>query len=60
MKTFILALGMVLLLEGIGPLLFPNGWRDMIQQVSQQPENQLRRFGGCLVVAGVVMIFMML
>ncbi|MCA2016851.1 DUF2065 domain-containing protein [Vibrio tritonius] len=55
MKTVLGVLGVVLIIEGIGPLLVPQGWRAMIAQLSQQPDQQLRRIGGCLVVAGVVM-----
>ena len=52
-----LALGLVLVVEGLGPLLTPNGWRNMIKQLSDQEDNQLRRIGGCLVVAGVVIAY---
>ena len=54
MKTVLGVLGVVLIIEGIGPLLVPQGWRAMIAQLSQQPDQQLRRIGGCLVVAGLV------
>ncbi|AIL71867.1 DUF2065 domain-containing protein [Vibrio vulnificus] len=53
------ALGLVLIVEGLGPLLAPRGWRNMVAQLSQQPDNQLRRIGGCLVVAGAVIAYMM-
>ncbi|ELE2043308.1 DUF2065 domain-containing protein [Vibrio vulnificus] len=53
------ALGLVLIVEGLGPLLAPRGWRNMVAQLSEQPDNQLRRIGGCLVVAGVVIAYMM-
>ncbi|CAM4041102.1 DUF2065 domain-containing protein [Vibrio neonatus] len=55
-----IAIGLVLVLEGLGPLLAPNAWRKMMVQMSQQPDNQLRRLGGCLVVAGAVITFMLL
>ncbi|CAE6918559.1 DUF2065 domain-containing protein [Vibrio sp. B1FLJ16] len=54
-----LAIGLVLIVEGIGPLIAPNGWRAMVSQLSEQPDNQLRRIGGCLVVAGIVITIMM-
>ncbi|EDP58278.1 DUF2065 domain-containing protein [Vibrio sp. AND4] len=54
-----LAIGLVLIVEGIGPLVVPNGWRNMVAQLSEQPNNQLRRVGGCLVVAGAVIAIMM-
>ncbi|EOE4688566.1 DUF2065 domain-containing protein [Vibrio vulnificus] len=54
-----LALGLVLIVEGLGLLLAPRGWRNMVAQLSEQPDNQLRRIGGCLVVAGAVIAYMM-
>ncbi|HAS8515021.1 TPA: DUF2065 domain-containing protein [Vibrio vulnificus] len=54
-----LALGLVLIVEGLGPLLAPRGWRNMVAQLSEQPDNQLRRIGGCLVVTGAVIAYMM-
>jgi len=56
-KSLWLAFGLVLIVEGLGPLLAPNGWRNMVAQLSQQPDNQLRRIGGCLVVAGAVIAY---
>ncbi|HDY7869136.1 TPA: DUF2065 domain-containing protein [Vibrio vulnificus] len=50
-----LALGLVLIVEGLGPLLAPRGWRNMVAQLSEQPDNQLRRIGGC----GAVIAYMM-
>ncbi|CAM2816826.1 DUF2065 domain-containing protein [Vibrio neptunius] len=52
-----MALGLVLIVEGLGPLIAPNGWRNMVSQLSEQPDNQLRRIGGCLVVAGAVIAY---
>lgn len=54
-----MALGLVLVVEGLGPLLTPRGWREMVSQLSQQNDNNLRRIGGCLVVAGAVIAYMM-
>lgn len=52
-----LAFGLVLIVEGLGPLIAPNGWRTMVAQLSQQPDTQLRRIGGCLVVVGAVIAY---
>ncbi|MDV7105683.1 DUF2065 domain-containing protein [Vibrio sp. TH_r3] len=49
-----LAIGLVLIVEGLGPLISPKGWRSMVAQLGEQPDNKLRRIGGCLVVAGMV------
>jgi uncharacterized protein YjeT (DUF2065 family) len=51
------ALALVLIIEGVGPLFFPQKWRLYLQQVSQLPENQLRQVGGVLVVVGVISLF---
>jgi uncharacterized protein YjeT (DUF2065 family) len=32
----------------------------MVSQLAQQPDEYLRRIGGCLVVAGAVIVFMLL
>ncbi|GAD29616.1 DUF2065 domain-containing protein [Photobacterium leiognathi] len=58
-NTIWMALGLVLVVEGLGPLLAPRGWREMVNQLSQQNDNTLRRIGGCLVVAGTVIAYMM-
>lgn len=60
METLLVAFGLVLVLEGIGPMLFPKQWRELITELSQQPDNTLRRIGGCLAVSGVVIAYMML
>ncbi|SBH38939.1 inner membrane protein YjeT [Klebsiella variicola] len=54
-----LALALVLVLEGLGPLLYPRAWRKMVASLSQLPDNLLRRFGGGLVVAGIVIYYML-
>ena len=41
MSWFLPALAMVLIIEGLGPLLFPNKWRNYLQKLSQQPSNEL-------------------
>ncbi len=55
-STIWLALALVLVLEGLGPLLYPRAWRKMVASLSQLPDNLLRRFGGGLVVAGIVIL----
>ena len=58
-STVWLALALVLLLEGLGPMLYPKAWRRMIGAMSQMPDTVLRRFGGGLVVAGIVIYYML-
>ena len=58
-STIWLALALVLVLEGLGPMLYPRGWRRMIASLSALPDHLLRRFGGGLVVAGIVVYYML-
>jgi len=58
-STIWLALALVLVLEGLGPMLYPQAWRKMVAALSQLPDHLLRRFGGGLVVAGVVIYYML-
>ncbi|EBS8366017.1 DUF2065 family protein [Salmonella enterica subsp. diarizonae serovar 50:z:-] len=58
-STIWLALALVLVLEGLGPMLYPCAWKKMVSALAQLPENVLRRFGGGLVVAGVVVYLML-
>lgn len=57
-STIWLALALVLVLEGLGPMLYPAHGK-MVSALAQLPENVLRRFGGGLVVAGVVVYYML-
>lgn len=45
--------------EGLGPMLYPKAWKKMISAMTNLPDNILRRFGGGLVVAGVVVYYML-
>ena len=60
MKTSIwMALALVLVLEGLGPMFMPRAWRRMILAMTQLPDRLLHRFGGGLVVAGMVIYCML-
>ncbi|HBI8474124.1 DUF2065 domain-containing protein [Escherichia coli] len=58
-STIWLALALVLVLEGLGPMLYTKAWKKMISAMTNLPDNILRRFGGGLVVAGVVVYYML-
>ncbi len=57
--SLLIAFALLLIAEGIGPFLIPKNWRRLIIQLSQLSDHQLRRVGGSMVVAGVVMVFML-
>ena len=54
------ALAMLLVLEGIGPLLFPNRWRAYLQKLANEPVGQLQQVGLVLVSAGLLWLWWLL
>ena len=58
-STIWVARAVVLVLEVFGTMLNPKAWKKMISAMTNLPDNILRRFGGGLVVAGVVVYYML-
>ena len=54
-----LALGLWLVLEGIFPFISPAGWRKTFLQLLQLDDGQIRFFGLCSVLAGVLLILIL-
>lgn len=59
LTSILMGLGLLLLFEGLGPLLMPKAWQQMLRLLSEQPPEQLRRIGGSLVVAGAVILWIL-
>jgi uncharacterized protein YjeT (DUF2065 family) len=55
--TFWAALALVLVFEGLLPLLAPGGWRSTFQRLLQLRDGQLRFFGLCSVLLGLAMLW---
>jgi uncharacterized protein YjeT (DUF2065 family) len=51
------ALGLMLVLEGIMPFLFPAAWRNMLSKVSQFQDGQARFIGLTLMLGGLFLIY---
>ncbi|MBU0620818.1 MAG: DUF2065 domain-containing protein [Gammaproteobacteria bacterium] len=51
------ALGLMLVLEGIMPFLFPAEWRDTLRKVAQFHDGQARFIGLTLMLAGLLLIY---
>jgi uncharacterized protein YjeT (DUF2065 family) len=52
-------LALVLVIEGLFPVLSPNGWRRMFSQILQFNDGQLRFFGMCSILAGCCVIWLL-
>lgn len=50
------AFALVLVLEGLMPLLAPERWREMLRLLCQMDSRNLRLYGGGAVVVGLLVL----
>jgi len=56
--TLLMALGLMLILEGILPLLVPQAWRDTFRRMLELKDGQLRFVGLVSIVGGLILILL--
>jgi len=56
--TFWLAIALVLVIEGLFPFLSPAGWRKMFSQLLSYRDGQIRFFGICSILCGLLTIWL--
>lgn len=52
--SWAIALGLMLLLEGILPFLFPKQWRDTFNRITQLSDGQIRFLGLVALLGGLL------
>jgi len=57
-NTFLMALGLMLILEGLLPLLLPQAWRNTFKRMIELKDGQLR-FVGLMSVFGGLVLFLL-
>ena len=57
--SVVIALGLVLILEGIVPLVFPAVWKETFRRITGLEDGQLRFIGLMAVVAGAAVLLAM-
>ncbi len=57
LNYWLLAFGLMLVLEGMMPFLFPALWRQTLRKISELQDGQLRFIGLSLMLAGVIVIY---
>lgn len=57
-EALLTALGLLLIAEGLLPLIAPRSWRDMFVRMMQLKDGQLRFFGLLAVLAGTVLLWL--
>lgn len=55
-ESIMLAIALLLIIEGVGPLLFPQRWQAYLREISTQNQAVLRRIGGAFVTAGIILL----
>ena len=57
LDAFLLALGLMLILEGLMPMVSPSKWRRLFEQLLQLEDGQIRFFGMAMVIAGLLLFW---
>lgn len=52
--ALLLAFALAMVIEGLLPFVSPNGWRKMIAQILRLKDGQIRFFGFCSIVLGLI------
>ncbi len=53
-----MALGLMLILEGLLPLLLPQAWRDTFKRMIELKDGQLRFVGLMSVIGGLILFLL--
>jgi uncharacterized protein YjeT (DUF2065 family) len=54
--TLLMALALMLVIEGALPFLAPSAWRETFRRIMQLSDGQIRFFGLTSMLAGVVLL----
>jgi uncharacterized protein YjeT (DUF2065 family) len=57
-NTLLTAFGLMLVIEGILPLLLPQAWRESFRRMVEFRDGQLRFIGLLSIASGLVLIFL--
>ena len=55
--TLLMALALMLVIEGLLPFLAPKLWRDTFRRLMQLTDGQIRFFGLTSMIAGLILLF---
>ncbi|HXM82744.1 MAG TPA: DUF2065 domain-containing protein [Burkholderiales bacterium] len=54
--TFLMALALMLILEGVLPFIAPNLWRETFRRITQMTDGQLRFIGLSSMLVGLLLL----
>ena len=55
--TLLMALALMLVIEGLLPFLAPKLWRETFQRLMRLTDGQIRFFGLTSMIAGLILLF---
>jgi uncharacterized protein len=55
--TLLMALALMLILEGVLPFLAPNLWRDTFRRITQMNDGQIRFVGLSSMIVGLLLLW---
>jgi uncharacterized protein len=55
--TFLMALALMLILEGVLPFLAPNLWRETFKKITQMNDGQIRFVGLSSMLVGLLILW---
>jgi len=58
LEALLLAMGLMLMLEGFLPMVSPGLWKRLFEQLLQLEEGQIRFFGMFMVLAGLLLFWL--
>ena len=56
--TFLMAVALMLILEGIFPFSFPNAWRETFRKLLQLEDSQIRFMGLSAMLIGLIILYL--
>ncbi|WP_297727084.1 DUF2065 domain-containing protein [Limnohabitans sp. Rim8] len=56
LEQLLIALALMLIIEGILPMASPMRWRKMFEQLLRLEDGQIRFFGLCSALAGLILL----
>jgi len=58
LTTFLMAVALMLIIEGVLPFLAPNLWRETFRRITRMSDGQIRFFGLTSMLIGVLLLLL--
>jgi uncharacterized protein YjeT (DUF2065 family) len=55
--SLLLAIALMLIIEGMFPFVFPSAWRDTFRKIAERPPHQIRFGGLAVMLLGLILLF---